>query len=234
MENEEFKIKKQVLRHEIKRYIEESIMNGSIKRGDKIIETKIARQLGVSQSPVREAIRELEIMGLVENQPYKGTIVKDLTPKDIYDAYIVRGYFEGLAAREAIKNITDEDIAELQEIVKKMDGDIKKRDYNEYIKHDIEFHEKILQISDNETLIMVSKVTNLSGWTYVTANFLQKNKPRIITEHAPIIKYLIARDADGAEAAMKQHIDGVYRNVMESLDADVEKEPAGAGARQKS
>lgn len=225
MDKQDFKIEKRVLRHEIKRYIEESIMNGTIKRGDKIVETKIAKQLGVSQSPVREAIRELEIMGLVENQPYKGTIVKDLTPKNIYDAYIVRGYFEGLAAREAIKNITDEDIRELQEIVKNMESDIKKKDYSEYVKHDIEFHEKILQISDNETLIMVSKVTNLSGWTYVTANFLQGNKPRIITEHQPIMKYLIARDADGAEAAMKKHIDGVYRNIMAELDMDKKDEP---------
>ena len=88
--------KRPLYRDEIRNAIKKSIMLGELKPGDRIIETRWARELGVSQSPVREAIRELEMIGLVENIPYQGCFVRKVTKKDMKDSYKVRLYLEML------------------------------------------------------------------------------------------------------------------------------------------
>lgn len=99
--------KKTLYREEIKEALRNAIFDGKLKPGDRIIETRWAKELGVSQSPVREAIRELEIIGLVENVPYQGSFVRKITEKDLKDSYLVRMALEQLGAEQACSKIND-------------------------------------------------------------------------------------------------------------------------------
>jgi DNA-binding GntR family transcriptional regulator len=95
--------KRPLYREEIGNAIREAIAAGDLKPGDRIVETQWAKDLGVSQSPVREAIRELEMMGLVENIPYQGCFVRTATKQDMKDAYRVRMYLEMLGVQDAVE-----------------------------------------------------------------------------------------------------------------------------------
>ena len=106
---------RQVFREEIRNAIREAIFSGELNPGDRIIETYWAKELGVSQGPVREAIRDLEAMGLVETVPFKGSRVRTLTEKDVRDNYSVRICLESKSIRDAITQLDDEQMAELTE-----------------------------------------------------------------------------------------------------------------------
>lgn len=99
--------------------LRKAIMNGTFQTGDRLVETSIAEKMGVSRTPVREAFRQLEIEGLAENLPRKGTIVKGISKRDIFEIYEIREVLEGLAFRLACSNITDEQILELKEKLEK-------------------------------------------------------------------------------------------------------------------
>lgn len=104
---------RQVFREEIRNAIREAIFSGKLNPGDRIIETYWAKELGVSQGPVREAIRDLEAMGLVETVPFKGSRIRTLTEKDVRDNYSVRICLESKSIRDAIIQLDDQRMAEL-------------------------------------------------------------------------------------------------------------------------
>ena len=102
---------RQVFREEIRNAIREAIFSGKLNPGDRIIETYWAKELGVSQGPVREAIRDLEAMGLVETVPFKGSRIRTLTEKDVRDNYSVRICLESKSIRDAIIQLDDQRMA---------------------------------------------------------------------------------------------------------------------------
>ena len=101
---------RKVFREEIRNTIREAIFKGELRPGDRIIETYWAKEMGVSQGPVREAIRDLEALGLVETVPFKGSRVRSLTEKDIQDNYSVRICLESKSIRDVITKLTDEGV----------------------------------------------------------------------------------------------------------------------------
>jgi DNA-binding GntR family transcriptional regulator len=122
---------RKVFREEIRNSIREAIFKGELRPGDRIIETYWAKEMGVSQGPVREAIRDLEAMGLVETVPFKGSRVRSLTEKDIQDNYSVRICLESKSVRDVIGILTDEEmnvLAQQLQDIRKMDN-AGKKDY---------------------------------------------------------------------------------------------------------
>ena len=105
------------LRGKIFTQLENDILRGKYKTGDVLNETKLSNELGVSRTPIREVLRQLELEGLVISIPNKGTIVRGLTKEDIEDIYEIRVLIEGVAARRATEKITTEQLAELEEII---------------------------------------------------------------------------------------------------------------------
>ncbi len=156
--------KNTTLSEEIKNYLIDLIINKKIyKPGDKLVETKIARELNLSQAPVREAIKDLKVMGIIESQPYKGSYVKELSLKDLMDMYRVRVVLEGLGIKEAITNIELEEIKGLQ---KKVDGMVEEAQRKNYLRQaelDMEFHNIIIKASRN---IFLKKIWNDLGMKY--------------------------------------------------------------------
>lgn len=211
-------MEKPTLRLGVSQRIRESIFSNELKPGDRIVETKIAKQLGVSQSPVREAIRELELMGLIENKPFQGCFVKKLSKKDIKDAYKLRAYLEMLAAFEAAENITDEQLKEMESLIKKMKTTAQTGKVKEFVELDISFHRMIINIADNSLLEKMWDMVNLAQWTFITAKISKRSLPDLADRHEEIYKSLKKRDSEEASKCIKAHIEELEEEVLSKID----------------
>ncbi len=197
-------LKKQVFKEEIKDYLISMIMQGEYKSGDRLIETKIAKNLGVSQAPVREAIRDLEQMGILDIVPYRGACIRTFSIKDLKDAYIVRGELESLAIRAAVTLLTDRDIQELEEIYEAMIKADESGELHERVALDNKFHEIIVKAAQNNILEKAWRTVSITQWAYFSS-FQFKEKLKILEWHQPIIEAIKERDADKAEKTIYKH-----------------------------
>ncbi|HOV79035.1 MAG TPA: GntR family transcriptional regulator [Bacillota bacterium] len=215
-ENARF-IHRRVLRQDIKSYLQEAILNGELEPGKRIVETKIAKELGVSQAPVREAIRELELMGLIESKPFQGAFVKKLSRQDISDAYQVRAYLEGLAAREAVPKISAEQLQHMEELVQQMNKAARLKKMKEFVELDIAFHGLILDIAGNKLLKKMWKMVHLGQWTFITTSISKRSLPELAQRHELILDSFKNKDAKQAEAQMQQHIQDLLEEVLQNF-----------------
>lgn len=196
-------IRKRILREDVKNYLAEVILKGDYKPGDRLIETQIARDLGVSQAPVREAIRDLEQMGIVYTEPYKGTYVRKLSVKDLKNVYDVRAELEGLAIRTAVELLTGDEIKTLESIAEQMikeAGNLQRQ-----IPLDIAFHEAIVKASQNSILEKVWQTVSMSHWTYLGTYYYKHDMDQLVKRHLPILDAIKKRDVRGAEKLMRLH-----------------------------
>ena len=129
-----------------------AIVEGRLKPGERLMEVQLAEQLGVSRTPVREAIRKLELEGLVVMLPRKGAYVANMSLKDLIDVLEIRASLEGLAASLAAERITDEDIKKLESIVEEFKDGINESNVEALLRKDVEFHECIFKSTNNKKL----------------------------------------------------------------------------------
>lgn len=186
--------------------LRKAIMGGGFQSGDRLIETTIAEGMGVSRTPVREAFRQLEIEGLAENIPRKGTIVKGISKGDILEIYEIREVLEGLAFRLACSNISDAQVLELKEKTSKMEQCINGNDIKEYWRLHSEFHESILYCSNNQRLIDQMKqiyeyLSKLRNFTLV----MNKRRNVAMEEHKALIEAFGKKDEILAEQIGREH-----------------------------
>ncbi len=194
--------------------IQDDILNGKYKPGDSLVESKLSKELGVSRTPVREALKQLELKGLVESTPNKGTIVRGISNQDIYDIYTIRMKIEGLAARWAAEKITDDELAELKEAVELEEFFTMKNDISQLCKFDNSFHHIIFKASKSRPLIHT-----LSNFHY----YLQRARStslstpgrarKALEEHRAILQAIMDRDPERAEKLTEEHV----RNAMDNL-----------------
>ena len=129
-----------------------ALLEGKLKSGQRLMEVQLAEQLGVSRTPIREAIRKLELEGLVLMLPRKGAYVADMSFKDLIDVLEIRATLEGLAASLASERRRDEDIKGLEKLAKEFEDSVKNGDIESVLKKDIEFHEYIFSLANNNKL----------------------------------------------------------------------------------
>ena len=129
-----------------------AILEGKLKSGQRLMEVQLAEQLGVSRTPVREAIRKLELEGLVVMLPRKGAYVANISVKDLMDVLEIRASLEGLGASLAAERRTEEDIKNLEEIEEEFEQAVITQDIDMLLKKDIEFHECIFKAANNKKL----------------------------------------------------------------------------------
>lgn len=206
--------KRPLYREEIGNAIREAIASGDLKPGDRIVETQWAKDLGVSQSPVREAIRELEMMGLVENIPYQGCIVRKITKQDMKDAYRVRMYLEMLGIQDAVEGATEAQLKEIYEILIEMEEEAQKNAFNSYTKKNEQFHEKIIEVSQNRLLIRLWKQSHIQDSTFFGTQFSEQSLDELAIRHKALYDAIEARDAKRAKAAVYDH----FQELIEELD----------------
>ncbi len=198
---------KTALSDRVRDFIIKAIMSGEMKPGQRIVESALARQLGVSQAPVREAIRDLVLMGFLETEPYKGTFVRSFTAEELYEVYTVRAALEALAARLAATRVTDEDLAALQGILDQMVEAGKANDGNRMVRLDNVFHETILKLSGNRLLYHLWQTLRFGYWTIVTTRVSDYNLEELAARHGDLLKALETRNPQKAMTAMRRHIE---------------------------
>lgn len=180
-------IAKGTLRKEIRSYIQEQIASGRFKAGDRIVETQLAKELNVSQAPVREAILELAAMGLLEERPYSGSFVRQLTAADIEDTYNTRAFIDEYAARQAAKHITEEQLAEMEALLHRMDA---AKDIHEFVEMDIIFHGLVVDAAGSPALKRMWESLRLVEWTGLSAAVTQNSLPELAKQHWEIYRML--------------------------------------------
>ncbi len=200
-------IERRVLREEIKAYLAGAILRGEYKPGDRIVETRVAQQLGVSQAPVREAIRDLESLGFLKSEPFRGASVRRLSVEELTEIYPVRAALEGVAARAAVTRLTEADFARLEDLLGKMVAAASSDDPRGHTDHDVAFHRVIVEASGNRALIKIWDTMQLATWTFVTTVRSGHDLRELAERHRTVLEALRTRDPDQAEHALRRHIE---------------------------
>ena len=205
-EKKRFKIEKRPLyREEIKATLMEAIASGELQPGDRIVETRWAKELGVSQSPIREAIRELEMVGLVENIPYKGCIVRKITTKDIVDTYRVRAALESMAICEAIHSEDKTFLEQMQEAMEGMLKSVAERNVKQFVEEDVRFHEAFVEHSENGVLKRLWEQCSIRDNTRISTLFSTEALTSLAERHQSIIDVIQAGDEERGKIEIARH-----------------------------
>ena len=207
------------IRDKVYSALSDAIFQGKLKPEERLVESKLAKVMKVSRTPVREAIIELEQKGLVVPSPPKGVKVAPLpTMKDLSEFYDIRGVLRGLAARKAAKNITMKEITRLEENIKKMETLLLEKSFRRIAKLNIEFHQIIERCSKSKELILL--LENLHKRSRENSAVIISRRERqkeAIKEHKAILEVLLKKDATLAEQLMKKHAE----NAKKSLEKEI-------------
>ena len=209
------------LRGRVFNKLREDILAGNYEENCELKEAAISKELGVSRTPVREALRQLELEGLVSIIPNKGAYVKGITAKDIYDIYVMRSYLEGLCARWACEHITLEQLEELEEIVYLSKFHIEKEHWDQIFELDNRFHLLLYQACGSKVLEHI--LTDYHHYVErVRKNTLSSREraSKAGEEHGAILEALKKKDEETAERLANEHIFRSLANIKhQGLDA---------------
>ena len=195
------------LRGRVFHRIREDILSGKYSENEELKEATIGAEFGVSRTPVREALRQLELEGLVKIVPNKGAYVTGISEKDTQDIYVIRSYLEGLAARWACEHITEAEIEELEEIVYLSEFHAKKKHADQIVELDNKFHSSIYKASGSK--ILEHELTTFHHYVERIRKESLRKEERALqsnTEHAAILDAIRRRDGDLAEKLAHEHI----------------------------
>ena len=200
-------IARRVLAEQVEERLLQEILGGNYPPDSRIVETRVARQYGVSQAPVREALRSLESLGVVEILPFRGARVRRPSLSELLEAFDVRTELECLAARLAIPRITADDIAELE----RLEGDVEKAatsgDRRETARHDAALHTALLRVAGSRTLERTWSAVEPFSRTYITLATAVEGPEWTNVLHQAILHGLEARDAQATQAAIRRHFE---------------------------
>jgi DNA-binding GntR family transcriptional regulator len=224
---------RRVFREEIRDQLISDILNNRLAPGNRIVETRIAQRFGVSQAPVREALRDLELLGFVVSSPFRGAIVRKVSVEDLVQLYPVRAVLEGLAAREAASRISRADLNRLEKLIQTMRRTAARGDNRAAVEADFAFHLIIVEASGNWLLRQIWERMALATTTFLTISKSHQPLSVIAERHVRVIEALRARDPAAAEAVMRAHIDepGEWLRVaMEEEQAKKDRRPRAHAA----
>ena len=217
----DFDVQKEVtdkysLRGRVFNKIREDILSGKYSQKEELKENTIGLELGVSRTPVREALRQLELEGLVNIIPNKGAYVNNISEKDMHDIYIIRSYLEGLCAKWACEHITQEQIDELEEVVYLSEFHAKKEHHEQIVELDNKFHQLIYEASNSKILDHVLSdfhhyVQRIRKITLASENRVTNSNK----EHTAILEAIKQRDGEKAEKLAHEHIMNTIKNISE-------------------
>jgi DNA-binding GntR family transcriptional regulator len=198
---------KKRIRKDISDELVAKILSGKFKPRERLIERNLVAEFGVSRTPIREAMRTLEKLGLVECFPNKGAVVKDFTPKDIEDLYFIRVFVEGLACMLSFSNLGVEEIRALGEINHELQVLMKTDNLSRLIEKDREFHYTIYKASGNDFLVQVIDELRLKSYIVSYYSWADQDQIKLsIAEHKGIIEALRQKNRDKFKNLVKQHI----------------------------
>jgi DNA-binding GntR family transcriptional regulator len=195
-----------VLREQVKELILERIVSGAYNPGERLVETRIASELGTSQAPVREALRDLELLRFVESEPFRGARVREVSLEELVEIYPVRAALEEVAAREAAKRL-DGQVDALEAEVEAMHTAADANDLHAQVEHDVAFHRLIVEASGNQVLLETWLALRIEAPTIVTALRTGLDGHAIAELHRPVLEAFRARDAELAATTLRRHLE---------------------------
>ena len=195
-----------------------AILRGELKPGERLMEIQLANKLGVSRTPIREAIRKLELEGLVLMIPRKGAEVAEITEKNMLDVLEVRKALEELAAGRACERITQEQIEEMKVAAKEFEAILKTGDVTKIAEADVKFHDVMYLATDNQRLITL--LNNLREQMYrLRVEYLKQKEcyPQLLDEHQRLIEMIEKRQKEKASEIAGKHIDNQVLTVSDVI-----------------
>jgi DNA-binding GntR family transcriptional regulator len=193
-------------RERAKDVILQRIVSGYYPPGSRLVETRIAQELGVSQAPVREALRDLEQLGCIVHEPFRGCSVRAFSAEELLEAFPVRAALEALAARLAAERISEPELLRLAELLETMRDAARRDDAHGQSQANASFHATIVRASRNATLERQWQLLEPFSRTFLTVSQPGLDLLALSERHIPILDALRARDGDAAAAAMHQHL----------------------------
>jgi DNA-binding GntR family transcriptional regulator len=208
-----------VLRDVIKERIVERILDGTYGPGERIVESAVAAEFGVSQAPVREALRDLEAMRFIESQPHKGARVREVRAEELAQIYPVRAALEEVAGREAAVRIDADQLGALSEELAGMRRAAEEGSLYGLLVHDTRFHEIIVEASGNQVLLDVWRSLRVEARTLVSALRGHSDLHAIAELHRPVLQAVQFRDPDLLGKEMRAHIEFFGASVVGRVGA---------------
>lgn len=213
------------LREAVYQTLRRAILTNTFQPGERLMEMKLASQLGVSRTPVREAIHLLEKEALVKQEPHKGVVVAGITLKQLRDVLEVRSMLEELAVQLACRRGSGEDMNHLKEAAESFASAVRQgADITEVAAKDVAFHDVIYHMTDNEKLIQM--VANL--WEQIYRYRIEYLKgighaESLVSEHQELVRYLCARDEAAAMHTARTHIANQELTIAKKLEGERQK-----------
>lgn len=204
------------LRGRVFQSIREDILSGRYEQNTELKEAAIGAELGVSRTPVREALRQLELEGLVTIIPNRGAYVNMITAKDVQDIYVIRSMLEGLCARWATQSITAEQLASMEETLCLSEYHTSKKNYEKLYELDSLFHEQLYEAGGSRILNHI--LSDFYDYVKMVRKATISTSSRSVTsteEHRAIFEAIKEKDPDKAEALAKEHV----KHTIESIQA---------------
>jgi DNA-binding GntR family transcriptional regulator len=221
------------LRELVYRRIKDAILGGRLEPGERIVEQSLSNELGVSRSPVREALRRLEQEGLVEATPRRGVSVAAPTVREVTNVYTIREALEGLAARLAASNVDHESLAAMARILVRMEDAIRRGDIKGASRADTQFHARLLEATDNQRLVdLTSQLADLVRRVRAAVLAEPGRAEAALSEHRAILEALAAQDADAAERHMRAHVQRARDHMLRILTRRPESADTPTGQRR--
>jgi DNA-binding GntR family transcriptional regulator len=199
-------VMRSMLRDQIKDAIVERILDGVYGPGERIVEIRVAEEFGVSQAPVREALRELELLRLVVSEPFRGARVREVSAEELAEIYPVRAALEEVAARAAAPALAG-NVQALTTELRAMRRAAKQGDVHEFIAHDVAFHRVIVEAAGNRTLEDLWRSLHVDLRTTITLIKHVEDLAEVAESHVPVLEALEAGDAELAASVLRRHIE---------------------------
>ncbi|MDO5707678.1 MAG: GntR family transcriptional regulator [Andreesenia angusta] len=200
--------------------LREAILDGRLVPGERVMEIQVAEKLGVSRTPVREAIRKLELEGLLIMIPRKGAYVADVSLDDVMDVLEIRASLEGLAASLGAQRRVDEDIKLLEAKIEELSQCIDDKDTKGMVKNDAEFHKILMRSAKNEKLtsIVEGLKDQVQRFRVIYFNEHEEMGQKLIKEHREILESIKCGDKKGAMEAAQEHIFNIRNHLVNKLE----------------
>ncbi len=198
-------VSRTVLREQIKEILLERILRGELRPGDLLVETRIATELGTSQAPVREALRDLELLRLVESQPFRSARVREVNDDDLLDVFPVRMVLEELAGRLAAQRLGG-DVSTLQAELDAMLKAAESGDTKSQLHHDLGFHRALVEASGNDVLVSAWLALGVEVPTAFGVFWTYFDPMDLVEFHVPILEAVRSGNPTAAAREARKHV----------------------------
>jgi len=200
----------------------EDILSGRLEPGEKLNISEISERLGVSRTPVREALKQLMSVGLVENVPHRSPFVKKLSIEEIIELYYIRAALEGIASRLAAQRLTDDQIKELEELCMRMEEKAHSGQFDDFIEDNSRFHFLVYEATNSPRLQeMVLRYYRQCGQYRALVMELPGSYEEVCQEHKNILNAFKARDLEKADNVARQHHFNSARRIAKSVGSPI-------------